>query len=198
MEDRAAEAELSVAIRDRIDDVCDRFEAAWTAGHEPSLPAFLNLESSLADHQSALLKELLELDLHYRREQGTVLPRWRYLELLGEEHSALIAALPDPAGESTLGNHGDISLDELGDRLAFLGLVSTGEFETYRRRHRDADSTHVVEELIQHGKLTPYQLFRIEQGEADQLVLGQYVILDQLGEGGMGVVYRAFHRRMQR
>ena len=39
---------------------------------------------------------------------------------------------------------------------------------------------------------------RALQGQAQELVLGQYVILDKVGAGGMGEVFKARHRAMGR
>lgn len=52
--------------------------------------------------------------------------------------------------------------------------------------------------LGQKELLTRWQIERLGKGEPDQLVLGDYVLLDPLGKGGMGIVYRARHRRMDR
>ncbi|QDU60867.1 Serine/threonine-protein kinase PrkC [Planctomycetes bacterium Pan216] len=45
---------------------------------------------------------------------------------------------------------------------------------------------------------TDHEEIRVQQGDLRGLSLGEYVIEGQLGSGGMGVIYRARHRRMDR
>src|SRR5262249_20295119 len=48
------------------------------------------------------------------------------------------------------------------------------------------------------GKLTPYQVAAISDRRFEFLKIGAYQVLDRLGEGGMGTVYKGRHERMER
>jgi response regulator RpfG family c-di-GMP phosphodiesterase len=63
---------------------------------------------------------------------------------------------------------------------------------------RCEDTELLLGKLIKHGLLTDYQAARIDAGTTFGLVLGNYRVLDRLGAGGMGVVFRAEHVRMRR
>jgi len=60
------------------------------------------------------------------------------------------------------------------------------------------DTRQLALELVKQGKLTRFQAQMLCQGKTKGLVLGSYVVLDKLGQGGMGMVFRARHRRMNR
>ncbi|MBA4187295.1 MAG: hypothetical protein C0467_04670 [Planctomycetaceae bacterium] len=61
-----------------------------------------------------------------------------------------------------------------------------------------ATTTDAARALIAAGHLTKFQAERLLAGKTDGFHLGPYVILDQVGRGPMGRVYKARHQTMNR
>jgi serine/threonine-protein kinase len=60
------------------------------------------------------------------------------------------------------------------------------------------DPVPLAKQLYQQGLLTKYQLSQLIAGRDDELVLGPYCLIDRIGEGGGGQVFKARHRVMNR
>src|SRR5437879_4547233 len=91
------------------------------------------------------------------------------------------------------------------DRQTFLskllesGLLSAEELADLNQRLPATQRGRVLARyLVDHGLLTRFQAERLLAGRTSGFVLGQYRILDQLGKGGMGRVFKAVHQTMHR
>jgi len=95
-----------------------------------------------------------------------------------------------------------ITLRQFVRNLVDSGLLSAADVSAFQdslppaRRPDDAQS--LARELVLARRLTKYQATAVYQGKTKGLVLGEYVVLDRIGAGGMGQVFKARHRVMER
>jgi len=91
------------------------------------------------------------------------------------------------------------------DRETFLanlrqsGLVEAAQLEEVVSQLSETKRGRVIaRELVARGLLTKFQAEMLLAGRTGGFQLGQYRILDQLGQGGMGRVFKAVHLTMNR
>jgi serine/threonine-protein kinase len=84
------------------------------------------------------------------------------------------------------------------DNLRQSRLLGDEQFAAVRERFDKGPIQAVVAALADEGLLTSFQVKQLWAGQTKGLVLGQYRVLDELGRGGYGCVYKARHSLMDR
>jgi serine/threonine protein kinase/Tfp pilus assembly protein PilF len=80
--------------------------------------------------------------------------------------------------------------------LPLLTAEQQAQLPTLQQQFSDLRA--LGQELIRRGWLTPFQANQMARGKGHELVLDQYVLVELIGQGGMGSVYKARQVRMNR
>lgn len=86
--------------------------------------------------------------------------------------------------------------------LDSLGLLTQEEAQALLAElpaeMRPNDGATLIEALARRGRLTSYQAEALRHRPQKPLLLSNYLLMDLIGSGGMGRVFKALHRRMDR
>ncbi|MGE3804971.1 MAG: WD40 repeat domain-containing serine/threonine protein kinase, partial [Gemmataceae bacterium] len=102
--------------------------------------------------------------------------------------------------------------DDEATNVAETPALTVADFHAVLRKHelldqgqlaelaraRPTDVRAMARMVVERTWLTPYQVNQVVQGKAAGLVIGPYLVLERLGEGGAGQVFKARHRLLQR
>jgi tRNA A-37 threonylcarbamoyl transferase component Bud32 len=160
----------------------------WKQGHPCRIEDYLERFPDLKQDQQAL-SVLLELgrlgsgasagnassfSIHGGEESTLHGPKTHASESLPEEPT-----LPDPPR------------DFFAQLDALPLLDAAGRKELPHLRERFVTPQALIDQLVERGRLTRYQGTMLLEGRGLDLALGSYLLLEPLGQGGMGLVFKA-------
>lgn len=123
--------------------------------------------------------------------QGLISAAKNKIEFVSETREFNDTALPATTEEP-------VEFDSFVDCLRKSHLLAVEDVDVLARNTTSHDSESFARELVAESKLTHFQARALLHGRWKGLVLGNYIVLDKLGQGGMGNVFKARHRRMRR
>ena len=189
-----------------LNRICNQFEQNWSA------ESVHQVREIVADfppeHGTVLLIELIALDAELRVSKGKPLLPEMYLKHFPDVEPALLAQLMTNATHRVSEEQSTAALDvtncsrlsSVRKRLLAAEICTDSEItQMIESLPVDKDApTHVVRALRDASRITSFQADVLTGEDSGPWSLGEYVLLERLGSGGMGRAYRAFHRRMHR
>ena len=94
-----------------------------------------------------------------------------------------------------------VSLAKFIESISDVGILTDADLRSFVDNLSPktvADVQKVAAELVRARMLTSFQAAMVLKGKSSELVLGKYELLERIGSGSMGFVYKARHRRMNR
>lgn len=196
----------------RINQLCDQYESELRLGELPSIDDYL--ENVALEYREVILKELIPLEIEHRCQLGQTPKSVDYLELFpGLEPDWLVSVIEttqadqlatamNSAADAQQSVPAPISLERCTQRIVEEGIVSQAELTklqaSTKGEQTSQTSADLTEQLVESGKMTDYQSDVLLSNDNRRLLIADYLILEPIGSGGMGTVYKALHRRMKR
>jgi len=92
-----------------------------------------------------------------------------------------------------------VPLEQFIKHLEDSGILSGDTLKDFiSPKATPKDAKELARELVRKNKLTKFQADEVYRGKGKSLILGNYVLMEKIGAGGMGQVFKARHRRMDR
>jgi formylglycine-generating enzyme required for sulfatase activity/serine/threonine protein kinase len=92
-----------------------------------------------------------------------------------------------------------IALEPVVKQLQTTGIIAPAKLADFLPpKATPKDGEELLRELVKRELLTKFQAQQLAANRGKSLILGNYTLLDKIGAGGMGQVFKAQHRRMDR
>lgn len=167
---------------DRLLDLLAEWEEATARGKSTDLTLLAGGDSTLANQLRRHIASLKKLE---------------WLEC-GRAPADELHLPSQPELRSSLLTPANLSLEKFQAHLAKANIVSPEKVNKLIQAHQVKSANQLAGLLLEKKLLTRFQIRAISHGNIRGLRLGRYVILEKIGAGGMGQVFKARHEKMKR